>query len=432
MESNLPKVLVVGINAWRIDASAHTLMNIFSCWDAEKLSLLYTRADLPYTNVCSKYFQINENAVLKSIYKPWVKTGKEVFNTEIVNDKNVDEEHKRYAKARKKHSYFMSLCREIVWSLGHWKTKELKKFINEFNPDVIFCPIYPTVFMGKIQRYIKKITNKPIVCYLADDNYSYDTCKGLLSYVHRYFLRKQVKYLATNCDKMFVIVEKEKIETDKLFGTDSAILTKGIDFSNISYEEKQPNKPLKFVYTGKLIIDRDKTLAKIADALNEINNSSNEIKATLEIYSPDVVSNEVMAKLNNGCSRHCGCVSHEKVEGILKEADVVIFAEALEGEFANSARLSFSTKITDYLSSGKCVLAVGKEDIAPIEYFVKNDSAIVSCNEKQLYDNLNYILNNPQVVVEYGKKAFDCAKRNHDKAVIDKMLIETITEVANK
>jgi len=429
MIKTLPKVLVVAINAWRTDAPSHTLMNIFSCWDSSRLAMIYTRADLPNTNVCSRFFQISENDVLKSVFKPWVKTGREVFNTHTCLNKGIEEEHKRYAKARKEHSYFLSFCREMVWRFGHWKSKELRNFVKDFDPDIIFVPIYPTEYMGRIQRYIKKLTGKQIVCYLADDNYSYESCKGFWSYVHRFMLRKQVKYLATNCKEMFVIVDKEKEETDKLFGTNSVILTKGVDFTNRHFEERPLNKPLKFVYTGNLIIGRDKSLAIIADMLNKIN--GNETKAVLEIYSPDIVDEETMEKLNSGCSRHCGFVPKERIEEIQKNADVLIFAEAINGKYSNAARLSFSTKITDYLSNGKCVFAVGKKDIAPIDYFIKNDSAIVATSYQEVEDKLKCILMNPSLISEYAHKSFECAKKNHDKNIIDKRFIETICRNIN-
>lgn len=424
MESNLPKVLVVAINAWRKDGTSHTLPNIFSCWDPSRLALIYTRADLPYTDVCSRFFQISENDVLKSIFKPWKKTGREVYNTRELSGKGIEEEHNRYLKARKKHSYFMSFCREMVWSLGHWKSKELKKFVKDFNPDIIFVPIYPTVYMGKIQKFIKRFTKKPIVCYLADDNYSYDACKGFWSHIHRFMLRKQVKYLATNCKEMFVIVDKEKEETDRVFGTNSVILTKGIDFSKFTYQEKEVNHPIKFVYTGNLIISRDKTLALLADVLNEINGE--EVKATLDIYSPDVVDEVTMSKLNCGCSRHRGFIEKEKIGEIQRDADVVVFVEALEGKDSKAARLSFSTKITDYLANGKCILAIGKKDIAPIDYFIKNDSAIVATSVSELKSHVRDIISNDGLIEEYSKKAFDCAKRNHDKDSMNKRFIETI------
>ena len=67
------------------------------------------------------------------------------------------------------------------------------------------------------------------------------------------------------------------------------------------------------------------------------------------------------------------CKRYQEIQRILQYADVVVFAEALEGKEANIAKLSFSTKITDYISNGKCVLAIGKRYIAPIDYFLKYD-----------------------------------------------------------
>ena len=408
--SKYPKILVIAINAWREDATSHTLMNIFSCWQPENLAMIYTRSDLPNTKVCSHFFQISENDVLRSILKPWLKTGREVFNSSDNNSEAIQAEHERYAKSRKKHSWVLTICREIVWWLGHWKTKELEQFINEINPDVLFIPIYPTIYMGWIQRYIQKLTNKPFACYLADDNYSYKTCSGICSYIHRFFLRKQVRYLATHCNEMFVIVDKEKEETDRLFNTNSIILTKGLDFSHINYQEHILNKPLQFVYTGNLIIGRDKTLALLADIINEIN--KNGCLITLDIYSPDIVSNEIMKRLNNGYSKHRGFTCRDKVLEIQQKADVVVFAEALNGKERYAARLSFSTKITDYLSNGKCILAIGAKDIAPIDYFRKNDSAIIATSRDEIYKAVTNIISNPQMVLEYSKKSYECARRN--------------------
>jgi len=432
MKRCLPKVLVVGINAWREDGTAHTLKNIFSCWDSAKLALVYTRADLPYTNVASRYFQISEIDVLESVFKPWLTVGREVDNKLIQKDIRIEEEHKRYAKAHTYHSDLLPLCREFVWLLGHWRSKRLKKFVSDFDPDILFIPIYPTVYMGWLQRLIIKWTAKPFVCYLADDNYSYESCKSLWAFVHRFWLRRNVKWLAEHCRQMFVIVDKEKEETDRLFGTNSVILTKSVDFSKRPYVNHSVNKPISFVYTGSLIIGRDKTLALIADAINEVNKKAGKILARLNIYSGDIPAFEVMNRLNKGAAKYNGFLQRSEIDRVQQEADVVVFAEALEGKDANIARLSFSTKITDYLANGKCVLAVGKDHIAPIDYFVKNDSAIVVTEADQIYAAIKNLCDNSSLIEVYSKKAYDCAVRNHEKAKVDKMFIENMCKVAVK
>ena len=427
MDKLLPKVLVVGINAWREDGESHTLMDIFRCWDPNKIALIYSRADMPNTEVCKNFFQISESEVIKSVFKPWLKVGRKVVNTST--NSSADVEHARYQQIHKKNASWMYIVRELVWKLGHWKTKSLRKFVQDFNPDIIFIPIYPTVYMGWIQRYIIKLTGKPTVCYLADDNYSYDSCKDVFEYIPRWWLRKQVGPIARGCDQMFVIVEKEKEDTDKRFGTDSVILTKSIDFTGKCFLHREPNIPLKFVYTGSMVIGRDETLAVLADAINIINDEAGKTKAELYIYSQTEPKDTILSRINRGSSHFCGRVNRFEVQKVQTEADVVVFAESLIGKEANAAKLSFSTKITDYLSNGKCILAIGKEYIAPIDYFLRNDSAIIARTNEEIFQQVRNIISSPSLVEDYSKKAYDCAVRNHDMNMINKRFINSMLKV---
>lgn len=424
----LPKVLVIGINAWREDGTAHTLMDIFRCWDPDKLALIYTRADLPNTSVCNRYFQISESQIIRSVLKPWMRVGRKVDNTpDISTQTEIQSEHDRYSKAHRKSSDILPVLREIIWKLGHWKTNELKLFVKDFDPDIIFVPIYPTAYMGRIQRFIAKLTGKPTVGYLADDNYSYDSCKNAWNYIQRFWLRHHVGPLARGTKEMFVIVEKEKEDTDRRFGTNSKILTKSIDFSGKAYQHRTPNNPIRFVYTGSLIIGRDKTLALLADAINKINGT--DVKAELYIYSQTEPNDTILTRLNNGASHFCGRIGRDKVIEVQQQADVVVFAEALEGKEANVAKLSFSTKITDYISNGKCVLAIGKDYIAPIDYFRRNDAAIIANDHESILNAVRLIVEHPEIIDEYGAKAYNTAVRNHEKTMINKRFIQAMLNV---
>lgn len=426
IKKKLPKVLVIDVNAWRDDAGSNTLRDIFSCWNPDRLALVYTSSQKPNCNVCNHYFQICENQVLRSVFKPTMRVGMEVKDS-VENDSiDAKQERERYQQAHKNHTKWMRLAREIVWKLGHWKTNALKKFVMDFNPDIIFVPIFPYAYMGRIQEYIIKLTRKPTVCYLADDNYSYDSCQDWIDYIHRFWTRQFVGPLARKSNEMFVIVDMEKEDTDRRFGTNSVILTKGIDFSNRPFVERLPNKPLRFVYTGGLIIGRDKTLALVADAINKVNAEVGDTLAELFIYSQHLPSEEINAHINEGDSHYCGSVPHQEIKGIQEQADVVVFAEGLEGKEANKAKLSFSTKITDYLVSGKCVLAIGKEDIAPMDYFQRNDSAVIAHSVEEVEQQIRCILLSTELVSEYSRKAYDCAVRNHEKGMMNRRFIETM------
>ena len=418
-----PKVLVVGINPWIDNTGINTLINFFDGWDKNSIAHIYTRAKLPNTHMFDKLFRISEPKVMKSVFKRSIRTGEEVFNS---NEEAVEasQENQIY---NKKHSSLMSLAREFVWLLGKWKTKELDRFLDEYDADVLFFPVYANVYMNRLQNYIRKRTKKPVVLYVSDDNYSYKSiAKTPVSLFTRFWLRSQEKKLFKNAEKIMVIAPKQKEEYDRLFNTDSVILTKGIDFSAVPYEEKSLNSPIKMIYTGKLIIGRWISLAKIAEAMGEIN--KNETKVELDIYTTDVLTEEQKTKLNrNGCSVK-GALTLDEVQQVQKQADILVFVESLEKEFRYTARLSFSTKITDYLKSGKCIFAVGDKDIAPIDYFNRYDSAITATSYDEIGEKLKELINNENKIIEYSKKAYDCGKEHHNAELTNKILVDTITD----
>ena len=423
----LPKVLVIGINSWRDNTGINTLINFFKDWDKKNLAHLYTKSNLPKTEICDTFFRISENSVIKSVLKRSTKTGSIVQNETIISDedkKSAEEEKKRYAN-KGKSSLILSICRELVWKFGRWKTKELDEFITNYDADVLFLPIYPTIYMCRIQKYIMKKTGKPAVTYLADDNYTYKSVsKNPLPLLHRFFLRRYVKYIVRESKQLMVIAPKQKEECDKTFNKDSVILTKGIDFSGLEFEPKQVSDPIKMVYTGKLIYGRDRSLSLIADALGEIN--KNGIRIELDIYTTDTLSKKQQSSLNrNGCSVK-GALALDEVQSVQKAADILVFVESLVNKYKNVARLSFSTKITDYLKSGKCIFAIGDKEIAPIDYFNRYDSAITASSYDEVYKKLAEIIDNPEIINLYGEKAFNCGKENHDMLETDKLLKNTI------
>lgn len=432
-ENKLPKILAISLSTWRKDSGIHTQTDLFKYYDPSRVAQIYTKSDLPDTPVCNSFFRISENEVIKSVYtrKP---VGCRVENgavADLKTQKAVREEQALYTKAHKKKSWFMTLVRELVWLLGNWKTQALDDFIKEENPDVYFIPIYPGAYMGRLQLYILKKFPRPYVCYLTDDNYSYKPCgHNLFAYLHRFILRKTVKKLAVNCTEMFNITTTGANETDRLFGTHSTILTKGINYGNTVFTERPVSHPIKMVYTGNLLIGRANSLAEISKAMAQINKDGEKI--VFDIYSGTVLDNKLTETLNsNGC-HFKGAVPKSEVDALQQLADIVVFVESLEKSHRYDARLSFSTKLTDYFKNGKCIFAIGDKDIAPIVYLRDNDCAVIVNEYSEIQSKLSELAENPEKISEYAKKAFNTGKKNHNEENIKRIFIDTFIRASKR
>ena len=221
--------------------------------------------------------------------------------------------------------------------------------------------------------------------------------------------------MAKQTERFFAISDMTKKEADEFFGIDSVILTKPL------YREPQVNydefkMPIKAVYTGNLLIGRDKTLLRIVEAAKRIN--SDEIKIKFDIYTKTLLSDDVIERLNCDYCQFHGPVTQEEVLEIQQKSDLMLFVEDIDGPDARTARLSFSTKITDYLSSGKCIFAVGHKETAPMQYFINNDAAIIADNDKEIEEKLAMLVNNSDLLVKYAENAKNIGIENHNEEKI--------------
>lgn len=320
----------------------------------------------------------------------------------------------------------MKWLREILWKLGEWNSKELNSFIKEFNPDIFLYSIESYPYFNRINEYIiDKYNPQKVIAYLWDDNFTYKQYQhNIVRKIERFFLRKQVKRLINKSTQVLAISPKMKKECDLEFDINSVVITKPISDS-LEYEPYKPSNPIKILYTGKLIIGRYDTLLKIANHIREINSS--EFKFILDIYTQTNLSDEAKSNLNiPGCVNLHSAVSKNKVIELQKNADILLFAESLSNRNL-TARLSFSTKLTDYFAAGKCIWAVGNQDLGPINYIKEENAGLVSNSEEEIINILNKISKSPELINDYSQKSYNCGVRNHNSTLIQTKLSRIFT-----
>ncbi len=417
MEKRAPKILIFTVSAWNSKVGANTWGSLLSQYDSKNLANVCIRNEIPDSKVCTRYFSISESKIIKSIFNRKIKTGQEIKAQENAEwiESDLQEHNARYQKMTRKRSYFKLLCRELVWKLGKWKTQEFKDFLDDFKPDIILHSFEGYIHLNRMISYAIKRTGAKAIGYVWDDNFTYKQSKKIGHKIYRYFQRKSVKKLRKQTEEFFAITEKAKREADKFFGVDCHVLSKPLNAAPLLETTGSPVFPLKMLYTGNLLIGRDKTLQKIVDAVQELNDE--ERKFEIDVYTQTQLSEEKKAALQTPFCRLHEPIAQAEVLEKQKQADVLLFLEDL-GKENLAARLSFSTKITDYLSAGKCIFAAGNMDLAPIEYFQENAAAIVACEENEIKNNLLIMINEPNILQEFAQNAAKCGLEKHDREMI--------------
>jgi hypothetical protein len=201
-------------------------------------------------------------------------------------------------------------------------------------------------------------------------------------------------------------------EYSAIFKKDFKLLRKGCSFTN-TITKNFVIKPIRLVYTGNLYYGREKILKIIADQLEKIN--AGVVKIMLQIYTPADITPRLDIMLNRTESSHVmGFLSYEDVKKVLADADIVLHVESFESKQANSVRLSFSTKITDCMQSGSCIMAIGPDNISSINFLKNIGSAIVVTDLADLHYTLNDLVNNPDQIIVKAKQLNEYAIKNHN------------------
>lgn len=313
--------------------------------------------------------------------------------------------------------------RNLIWKIGRWKSAQLKDFLDDFQPDLIFQPIYSMPYINEIALFVKEYTKVPMLGYISDDNYTLRQFSlSPLYWANRLMDRKKVKAVIEKCEVLYVISQIQKEEYEKIFTPPCKILTKCGDFTDILPETKIFGDRIKMLYAGNIGGGRWESLALISAAVCRLNQEGHKIQ--FDIYSGTPQTKKMKKTLNLTGSRLHNAVSYAEISDMQQKSDIVVHVEGLSLKSRMAVHQSFSTKLVDYFAMGKCIFAIGTEDMASIKHLKENNAAVVAESKAMVYKQLRWLLSDTFRILEYGKNAYRCGIRHHRKKEMQDMLMQ--------
>jgi len=402
------RVLVVSINAFNVNGSnGKVLAEYFKGWNSDNLAQFYVYNEMPDYPVCKNYFRVTDRDALRAMMSG-NGAGRIISSSEnSVPSINSDGQTNSPQK-----NPLTCLLRDIVWNCNRWRGKTFWKWIDDFKPDVVFTMAGASSFIHKIAIDIANHSNAPLVVYNTENyyfkNYNYmkDKGWGLLYPIYywecRRMFRKLMKYSSVE------IYNNKQLDDlySKEFGKHGTVLYQASTLEPMPSPSSEG--PIQFSYAGNLGINRHKALIDIGDALQSI--SSNFY---LDVYgraNPEVAEQLSKAK---GIRYH-GIIPYNEVLQVMKRSHFMIHAESFDPFWVKDLSTAFSTKISDILSAGKCLILYADTSLACSQYVINNNCGCVISNQGHLKDTLCELIYNNELQSLYKKNAIISAKRDMD------------------
>mgnify|MGYP004575322139 FL=1 len=431
------KILLITAEEWNDYVYGNgVLTNWFTGFDAE-FAQIYTSPGLPNNKVCSKYFQIDERQMVKSLYSN-TKAGREVkmpTNEREQDAAKSNAQRKGIYGIFKKLSLWMHtpivMLQDFIWMTGRYDKAALQRFIDGYKPDVVFCPQLGNPKIWRLEKLVKGMTDVHFVAFTGDDEASYQqVSKSPLFWLRRWYCHNGLKNSVKIFSHYFMHSKDQAQDYTNEYGVPTSTLYKCGDFSN-EFVKKSVGSPIRLVYAGRLYCNRWKTLAEIGKALYEINKHGERM--VLDIYTQEALTNEQRKALSPENSIYMkGSVNPQQLKEVYRNADIALHVESMDKKNRLATRVSFSTKIIDLMASSCAILAVCWNRHCGYQYLRDNDAAFCVDNYSDILPMLQRIVDNPSLVQNYAQKAYECGRKNHTREKIQKQIRDKFEELIAK
>ncbi len=418
-------MLVVSYLPWRDDTSVgNTLTNVFDgLQDKVEFASIYFKGGKPQNKLTDYNFYIPEKELAKSIIT------RRSVGSSVEKEQNTAALFRSndgaYNMARRMRWDSMLLIQDLIGLLGVWKSEKLYQFIEGFHPDIVFGPLGRVPVANVLMQHIHEKYGVPLVAYAWDDHYSLNKkSMSLFFWIKTFLERKYIGRCAKECEFLYTITALMQEEYQRYFGKTCRVLYKSYDFDRPPALKNEVNDPVRIVYMGNIGAGRWQVLESAAKAIERIN--ADGVKAKLDIYTMSPTSERIRSALNiAGASELMAPVPNDQVLPTMQSADILLHVEPTLEKERLFYRLSFSTKLVDYFFAARCIVATGGATAA-MEYLKDNDSAVVIEGKDRLYSELKRLLDEPQMIIQYGKKAWDCGVRNHERSTVQSRMYDEL------
>ena len=166
------------------------------------------------------------------------------------------------------------------------------------------------------------------------------------------------------------------------------------------------------VYAGNLGPNR---IAPLVELLRALGQAALPGFSAIDVYSGEQRPAVLRQITEENGLHYCGRISASEVERLLGRSKFLVFTESFDDKSVRRVKYSLSTKISESLRSGACLLAYGSPQIASIEYLRRHNAARILRSADELPAALLELCSSHDTYAKYVRAAQELAEQCHNQ-----------------
>ncbi len=416
MLNNNKKVLIIAHNSFsKVSNNGKTLESIFGDFSKKNIAqVFFSENEDPDFDFCDNYFKITDSDVLKNLIKGNHDCGRQIkIKTENKDSKNIKKNQPsllfRLAKSKSENLNFF---RDMLWQFNTWKSPSFLRWIETFNPDVIFYVGGNFGFSHKIARFTSTHFKVPLVTYFTDDYLIHPINNNIFDAIQRKRMKNFYSKTIEQSSLCFAIGTSMANDYTEYFNKKFFPLMNSVEKQD--YLPYLNRNNLTISYFGGLHLERWKMLVRFAKLLPS---------GVLNVYSISKPEEAILEQFTKANIVYKGAVDGQNLKNAILDSDLLLHVESDDKFYRSLTKLSVSTKIPEYLISGRPIIGFGPIEVASMKILEDNnigfaiDSKIDDSNIKM---NLENIIKDFDLRQKIGLMGHEFAVQNFDNDKISK------------
>lgn len=422
------RVLVISNNSFsKVNNNGKTLESIFRGLNKSDISQLYfTTYGEPDFEFCNNYFRITDSDIVKGLVYFNKSVGGPVEKSCYIKESNKE---KRSSKLFFSFSIsFYRICRDLIWGIKVWKSKSFIDWCSFQNPEYIFFVGGAGNFSHDVALYVTKVLNIPLVTFFTDDYLLNPITKSFFDVLNKKRMNKFYKKTVEKSSLCFTIGDLMSKSYSNYFGKDFNSIMNSVNIT--AYAEKEDSDEVVITYLGSVHTNRWKMIVNLAKLITKTNIKN----VIINVYVANPPEIEILEKFKAVNISYKGGVYGTDLENVMKASDILLHVESDDLYSKSLTKLSVSTKIPEYLISGRPILGIGPKDVASMRLLADNNiGEVISTDdvEEVMLHKLIKILSDSTYRRVLGKVGYDYAVNNFDNEKNTKKYYNFIDAITN-
>lgn len=366
--SYYPKVTIVSCNPLRNDTGNGILMrSLFHNWPKDRLTQTYFPVftqHVPNVLDCSNYRAIDLTGHARPMLPSPLHHTDPQHRRRLVSRQSINQMLKR----RKVVFRWLRAAREIL-SARSQMIRALQRQLRDMKPDIVYA-LVGNYSLTKITMIACRQLGIPLFLHVPDD---FVTSLYKDFPFSPTFERQSQKWFSRAISSASGLAAISPIMAEEFryrYDRNWDWFTTLIDAGAYDTTPRPADGTIRLVYAGNLGLARWESLRTLALCLKRLADRKG-IKSCLIIHSSaDQLAEHREALSIPQVTELRGWVAHEELPFVFQQSDILVHVESFQPSIANYTRLSLSTKLSQYMTAGRPVLAFGPRDLGSIRVVI--------------------------------------------------------------